>query len=447
MRRFFLWTGSLLLVATAAACDQPPPVTSPAFQLRSPSFVVEPADACGDALVVPFLAGQTNQVGTISVVHSEDELTVYFKTTDGWRMSETHLAVVTSVADFPTNKSGNPQVGHFPLKMTHDPGVTEYSYTIDLESLGIEEGDAYYVSAHAEVVNDDGGSESAWGEGTRFVTKGNWAMYFAGEVQPCTPPPGTDIVVFNDINPFDNGGMSLADNHILVRNLVNYVHPGPRGSATTIWFDRGRNYRCGGECSDGALAAMRTEIQNAGFTIANVASFSGSIIVVPADVKVIFFWTPRVAFTSSEVNVLKQFAADGGRVVYIGEWQGYYGTGIQVENAFLLDMGAVMTNIGQAVDCGYNNLPAASLRPHQITAGMTSVRIACASVIVPGPQDYPLFYDQSNTKLLAGVATIDITPIPLALSRMPGIQYGIGFLMEPAAPADPGLNINSSTGR
>lgn len=91
---------------------------------------------------------------------------------------------------------------------------------------------------------------------------------------------------------------------------------------------------------------------------------------------------------------------------------GYYDA-ITLENDFLGKMGAVMTNTGQAVDCGYNTLPQASLRPHQITQGMTNVTIACSSVLVPGPNDYPLYYDSTNSKVLSAVATIDTTPLPL----------------------------------
>ena len=74
-------------------------------------------------------------------------------------------------------------------------------------------------------------------------------------------------------------------------------------------------------------------------------------------------------------------------------------------------MGAEMTNIGAAVECGYRDLPGSVLREHQVTEDMTAVRVACASVIVPGPNDFPLFFDGSNTKVLAGVAKIDVTPL------------------------------------
>ena len=119
-----------------------------------------------------------------------------------------------------------------------------------------------------------------------------------------------------------------------------------------------------------------------------------------------------VAFTWQEINALKLFAAEGGRIVFVGEWDMYYGVGIGVENQFLSDMGAEMVNIGQAVECGYRDLPGNVLRQHQVTNNMTAVRLACASVIVPGPNDFALIYDSSETKVLAGVAKIDVTPLP-----------------------------------
>lgn len=137
-------------------------------------------------------------------------------------------------------------------------------------------------------------------------------------------------------------------------------------------------------------------------------------------------------------HVLKQFASEGVRLVFIGEWQGYYDA-ITLENDFLGKMGAVMTNTGQAVDCGYNTLPSASLRPHQITQGMTDVTIACSSVLVPGPNDYPFYYDSTNTKVLSAVATIDVTPLPLGLVQPTQLQVNPQSIY-------PLLNPGSSTG-
>ncbi|MEJ7809525.1 MAG: hypothetical protein WKG32_03825 [Gemmatimonadaceae bacterium] len=259
---------------------------------------------------------------------------------------------------------------------------------------------------------------------------------------PPPPVPGADVVVFNDINPFDNMGMANPSNVTMVRNLVTYTHPGPRGAATVVWIDRGRNSPCAtGECTPTGHPAFLSTIAAAGFTVTGISSASGTLVSIPASVKVIFLFNPTVAFTIAEINTLKAFAAEGGRVVFVGEHAGYYGAaGIAVENAFLRDMGTGMTNIGNFIDCGYNTLPGTSLRPHQITTGMTSVTMACSSEIALGASDFPLYYDSSNTRVLAGVAPVGSTPLLQTARVQPAPPS-----LKQSAPA--GLNPNSSTGR
>ena len=70
-----------------------------------------------------------------------------------------------------------------------------------------------------------------------------------------------------------------------------------------------------------------------------------------------------------------------------------------------------MVSVADAVDCEYTDLPGASLRSHQITTGMSAIRIACSSSILPGPDDFAFLFDSSNTKVLAGAAKIDIVPL------------------------------------
>lgn len=230
------------------------------------------------------------------------------------------------------------------------------------------------------------------------------------------PPSGGDLVVFNDINLFDNTAMGDANNVRFGQNLVNFSSGGVRGAGTVVLFDRGRNSICfsTGECGDDSIATMISTIEDEGFSLSSVNSTAGSITSIPADVKLIFLWMPMVEFTPAEVNTLKQFAAEGGRIVFIGEYQSYYTlTGLNVQNRFLEDMGAQLTNTGGEFDCGYTVLPFVSLRPSAITEGLEQLTIACASEIVLGPNDYALFYDTTNTRLLAGVASIDVTPLPL----------------------------------
>ncbi len=263
------------------------------------------------------------------------------------------------------------------------------------------------------------------------------------------PTAGRDVVVFNDINIFDNFPMANPNNRLLIRNLVNFDTPGPRNSGTVVLFDRGRNSPCGGECSDSEFAVMRSVVADSlGMTILDQNSTRGSITSIPSDVKVMFLIMPVDTFTATEIEVLKQFSADGGRIVFIGEHEGFYGTGIPTENQFLIDMGAQMTNTGGAVNCGRITLPGSSLRQeHQIMDGLTDLDMGCASVIDPGPQDFALFYDTSNTLLLAGVAKVDVTQ-PLYLLRAEALRRAsteAGTTMH--RQHDPALVTSSPTGR
>jgi hypothetical protein len=249
------------------------------------------------------------------------------------------------------------------------------------------------------------------------------ASLFVQEVADDAPRPGRDVVVFNDINIFDDVAMNNPNNKLLVRNFLNYDAPGIRSSGKKVWFDCGR-FAVGGNsftpCTRGTAEftfdPFRNVITGEGFTIESVFSSSGSLINIPSDVKILFLFMPQVSFTLGEINEFKKFGEEGGRIVFVGEHSGFYlSSGIRVENQFLINMGAVMRNLGQAVDCIENNiypiLPASSLRPHPITRDMTNLTVACASVIELGPNDFPLFYNRANNLVLGGVAQIDTAPI------------------------------------
>lgn len=71
--------------------------------------------------------------------------------------------------------------------------------------------------------------------------------------------------------------------------------------------------------------------------------------------------------------------------------------------------------------------------------GPRNATVACSSVLVPGPNDYPLYYDSSNSKVLSAVATMNTTPLPL---------NHVGPQQVPLTPQSlaPLLNPHSSTG-
>ena len=221
--------------------------------------------------------------------------------------------------------------------------------------------------------------------------------------------PGRDIVVLNDANIFTNESMQDPDNVKFLQNLVNFTTSGTRNSGKTFMFDIGRNTACS-QCPS-IWGDMRTAITDEGFTILDINSPTENLTNIPSDVKIIMLVMPMFQYTIEEINSLKLFAAEGGRIIFMGEHEPYYGSGIGIENQFLLNMGAVLENTGGALDCGQTVLPESSNRDHPIMDGVGDLTIACASVIEPGEGDFALFYDTTNTSVLGGVAKIDTTPI------------------------------------
>lgn len=159
------------------------------------------ASTCGNAKITTLFAGQTIDAGTVRVSNDATNLYVEFTTANGWQLSETHLAIATSLAGIPQTKSGNPKVGNFPYKRTYSPTVTYDVYVFALDQLAVSLGlDRFtcgvsnlVIAAHAVVVKLDGNGgviaqETGWGGGTGFPGA-NWATYFNYTIQCCPPPP------------------------------------------------------------------------------------------------------------------------------------------------------------------------------------------------------------------------------------------------------------------
>ncbi|MGH7619027.1 MAG: Ig-like domain-containing protein, partial [Gemmatimonadaceae bacterium] len=234
------------------------------------------------------------------------------------------------------------------------------------------------------------------------------------------PTSGGEVIVFNDDNMFDNSyGAPYAGNIQLFKNLVDFTAAGPRAAQTGVLFFHGHDSGCGGyidsECLSGSYSTFYATIQSIGYTVSEVNDVTASITSIAPTIKVIFLMMPEQTFSVSEINILKAFAADGGRIVYVGErtpfldYNGLQGTA--VENQFLSDMGAVMRNIGGDYSCP-GIMDAAHIRPHQVTTGVTSISMACVSAVQLGPNDYALVYDETTPGVvLAAVAKVDLTPI------------------------------------
>lgn len=143
---------------------------------------------------VDLMAGQHILVGKVAFneVDTDGDGTLdamevcYVIENNDWQIMEIHFAIGSSLSDIPRNNAGNPMIGHFPYHF-HPAGVSSYCFTIPF-SEAFDCGGNYIAAAHAVVKRTSGNkTETAWGKGTRFVPKGNWAMYFGVSVE-CIPP-------------------------------------------------------------------------------------------------------------------------------------------------------------------------------------------------------------------------------------------------------------------
>jgi hypothetical protein len=223
------------------------------------------------------------------------------------------------------------------------------------------------------------------------------------------PPGGADLVVFNDLNMFDATALQDANNQTLIGNLVSFTGTGARASQTRMMLYLGH-----ASFSPPNLALFGSyAVPNYTVTAVTTASLTS----IPASYKVIAIWAPTVAFSTAEINALKQFAAEGGRIIFLGESADVY-AGIAVENSFLSNMGAQMTNAGGSYECAaspqpYPVIPGSQLvTTNQIMSGLTQLTVNCASEILPGPNDSVLFRSTDGTHVLGGVAKISLTPLP-----------------------------------
>ena len=119
------------------------------------------------------LAGQHILSGIVNVTVVDDNVQVTYSTDADWVITETHLYI----GDFngiPTTGNGNPKIGHFPYKGTHNANTVDVTYV----GPSLAEGECTYIAAHAVVVNTTTGQEeTAWGDGIP-IGGNSWAMTF-----------------------------------------------------------------------------------------------------------------------------------------------------------------------------------------------------------------------------------------------------------------------------
>jgi len=232
--------------------------------------------------------------------------------------------------------------------------------------------------------------------------------------------PNKNLVVVNDINLFDDEALDNTGNQNFLENLVTTTTEGLRSSGDRVWIDCGRNsdpeYIPCGSTSDLPIYTFEpfiSTIEDLGFNIDYKYSTSGSLTSIPEDVKIIFLWAPQVAYTLEEINTFKSFAAEGGRIIFVGEHADYYtyfGDGIALENEFLKNMGSKMSNAGNSIECGFRTLTSSSILEDPLTNNVTSLDYGCFSELELSPSDVPLFVGQNGSSVLGARTKISTEP-------------------------------------
>ncbi len=174
-------TAFLVILAAVFPLDSPNSVTLAA---RVPQAVQQAAarSMTDDSLCVSMVAGQPQPVGEgmlvgqVCVEHESGTLKVHYKAASGWILTETQVAVASSLAGIPQAGAGIPLIGRFPYRVTHDHGITRFTYSIPIEEVGVGTGAEVVIAAHASVTKG-GVEEGAWARGERFMQEGNPAMY------------------------------------------------------------------------------------------------------------------------------------------------------------------------------------------------------------------------------------------------------------------------------
>jgi hypothetical protein len=148
------------------------------------------ASTATNPFVTDLIAGGGNpasaiDVGDVSIWNDEDYLYVKYETTDDWYLTETHLAVATTLSGIPQTKTGNPIPGKFAYSTCHSPPVTEYVYQIPQTW---NDGDTLSIAAHAKVVKLIGDC-SSWQWATEVIDHKQGTLVGGG---PITDSARTD---------------------------------------------------------------------------------------------------------------------------------------------------------------------------------------------------------------------------------------------------------------
>ncbi len=125
-------------------------MTKPIVGLTTILLLIAAAPAGFAAVTTPLLAGQTINVGDVTIWNDADNLYVEYSVNVGdWGLYETHLYVGTT-------PPSTPAPGQFPYQHEDLDGALGDGYVVPLADLGVAAGDDLFIAAHGVVCQPDG---------------------------------------------------------------------------------------------------------------------------------------------------------------------------------------------------------------------------------------------------------------------------------------------------
>lgn len=266
-------------------------------------------------------------------------------------------------------------------------GNQTFSFTIPAEFL--QSADQHVLSLRAF---DQGTQQQAETKTEFFYTPG-------GELTP-----GGDLLVINDME-----ALSLEENRPWFLNWVDFGlgFDGERKNA--VMFSVSESTCTLADDLNGSCARAKVVLselyqeQGYGFSVVERAAISE----IPPDIKVLILFLPDVEFNEKEIRSIKNFAATGGRVVYIGESSTCADCYSELaQQQFFQQMGV---DIQQARGPTDEQFYKPNGEPHQLTAGIDVIGVDEAGVFVVDANVVPLAFWESN-QAIAAVAKINTNP-------------------------------------
>lgn len=314
------------------------------------------------------------------------------------------LTIVNPVGDAPL--AGHVQVyGHFhnargPLSLYSEldgrifmesipvSGNRTFTFTIPAEMLQEAERHSLYLKAFDQSTPQQ-----------TAETKTEFSYKPGGELTP-----GGDVLAINDMD-----ALWIEENRRWFLNWANFEPGFDSGRKNSVLFAVSEA-TCklvdgiNGHCAR-AKVVLNELYQEVGYEFSVVER--ASLAEIPGHIKVLILFLPDSEFNENEILSIKNFAASGGRVVYVGESHSCpdcYSESAQAQ--FFQQMGV---EIRQEKGFTYYQLYKPNGELHQIASGIEVIGIADAGVFVVGKNVTPLVISEFD-QVIAAVAKINTNP-------------------------------------